>query len=632
MDFYGTIGPACADVKLLQQMVEAGMTGIRMNLSHGPLAAHADWLALLRKAGVKKLLIDLQGPELRIGRLPQPLSLTAGQTVRLGAQGIPCPSALVQGVQPGQELLLDDGKLLARVDTAEPEALVCTVVRGGVLQSRKSLAAPGADIQMPTLTVEDKENLAIAAGCGVTGVMLPFVRGAADICNLRQALAEAGAPQLKILAKIENLAGVQALPEFLPLVDEVVIARGDLGNAMPLWELPRCQKQLASCEAERKKAVETAQTSADAANAFFAKYPLLEALARERWATLSGPDKAKPDRAVAQAAEKAQTKLDEALQLYLTGTLEPAQKAYNERYVCDYPLGLAGIEQYRAQHESLVRIDLERYAARLDQAQRDCKDRFRKDILFRMKDDIFNARRQFRELNKVMEQLTYGEEVYRFELEPSRDPQLAAFYQVIVDKGNQQMTDGDSLDNLAATADPVYERQVDELMEKIMADVDENTRARQEGRSTSGATLSDYVDYRTYLDYDIKVTNTVSGQQAYLSRVSRDSSGGENQAPFYVAICASLLQIYQKSENSIRLVLLDEAFSKMTSDRIRPMMELFRRLQLQVLLISTVEKSTAIQPYCDITYSIVRHGDANAIAPFYRLTAPQPAPEKETEP
>ena len=227
MDFYGTIGPACADAVLLQQMVEAGMTGIRMNLSHGPLAAHADWLALLRKAGVKKLLVDLQGPELRIGRLPQPLSLTAGQTVRLGAQGIPCPAALVHSVQPGQELLLDDGKLLARVDAVEPEVLVCTVVRGGVLQSRKSLAVPGADIQMPTLTAEDKENLAIAAGCGVTGVMLPFVRGAADICNLRQ-----------------------ALPEFLPLVDEVVIARGDLGNAMPLWELPRCQKQLsAACRA-----------------------------------------------------------------------------------------------------------------------------------------------------------------------------------------------------------------------------------------------------------------------------------------------------------------------------------------------------------------------------------------------
>ena len=379
-----------------------------------------------------------------------------------------------------------------------------------------------------------------------------------------------------------------------------------------------CEKQLASCEAEQAKAEETARQAKDAADRFFGQHPLLEPLARERFAALS---KDKGPRYAAQSAEKAQARLDDALAVYLTGTLEPAQKEYNTRYVCDHPLGLTGIEQYRAQHESLVRIDLERYAARLEQAQRDCKDRFRKDILFRMKDDIFNARRQFRELNKVMEQLTYGEEVYRFELGPSRDPQLAAFYQVIVDKGNQQMTDGDSLDNLAATADPVYERQVDELMEKIMADVDENTRARQEGRRPENVTLSDYVDYRTYLDYDIKVTNTVSGQQASLSRVSRDSSGGENQAPFYVAICASLLQIYQKSENSIRLVLLDEAFSKMTSDRIRPMMELFRRMQLQVLLISTVEKSTAIQPYCDITYSIVRHGDVNAIAPFYRLNA-----------
>ena len=380
-----------------------------------------------------------------------------------------------------------------------------------------------------------------------------------------------------------------------------------------------CEKQLVSCEAERGKAVDVAKQSRDAADGFFKKYPLLEPLAQKRFEELA---EGKTARAAAQAAEKAQAKLDDILQVYLTGTLEPAQKSYNERYVCDYPLGLVGIEQYRAQYDSLVRIDLERYAARLEQAQKDCKDRFRKDILFRMKDDIFNARRQFRELNKVMEQLTYGEEVYRFELEPSRDPQLAAFYQVIVDKGNQQMTAGDSLDNLAATSDPVYERQVDELMEKIMADVDENTRARQEGRRSENITLSDYVDYRTYLDYDIKVTNTVSGQQAYLSRVSRDSSGGENQAPFYVAICASLLQIYQKSENSIRLVLLDEAFSKMTSDRIRPMMELFRRLQLQVILISTVEKSTAIQPYCDITYSIVRHGDANAIAPFYRLRDP----------
>ena len=85
MDFYGTIGPACAQPAILQHMVEAGMTGIRMNLSHGPLAAHTDWLAMIRAAGIRQLLIDLQGPELRIGTLAEPVALVEGSSVRLGA-------------------------------------------------------------------------------------------------------------------------------------------------------------------------------------------------------------------------------------------------------------------------------------------------------------------------------------------------------------------------------------------------------------------------------------------------------------------------------------------------------------------------------------------------------------------
>ena len=84
MDFYGTIGPACAQPAILQHMVEAGMTGIRMNLSHGPLAAHTDWLAMIRAAGIRQLLIDLQGPELRIGTLAEPVALA--QTAYLARQ------------------------------------------------------------------------------------------------------------------------------------------------------------------------------------------------------------------------------------------------------------------------------------------------------------------------------------------------------------------------------------------------------------------------------------------------------------------------------------------------------------------------------------------------------------------
>ena len=240
MHFYGTIGPACASAGTLRRLVDAGMTGLRMNLSHGALAEHADWLAMIHAVGIPDLLIDLQGPELRVGRLASPVTLPEGGTVQLGAGGIPCPVQLVQAARPGQLLLLDDGKLLVEVTAAGPDALVCTVLRGGVLQSRKSIAAPGLSVPMPTLTSEDLANLRIAASCGVTGVMLPFVRGKQDILALRQALAEAGAPQIRIFAKIENLAGVQALPEFLSLVDEVVIARGDLGNAMPLDMVDTC--------------------------------------------------------------------------------------------------------------------------------------------------------------------------------------------------------------------------------------------------------------------------------------------------------------------------------------------------------------------------------------------------------
>ena len=120
------------------------------------------------------------------------------------------PGSSGTGGSPGQQLLLDDGKLLVQVTQALPEALVCTVVRGGTLQSRKSIAAPGLAVPSPTLTEEDLQNLKIAKQCGVTGVMLPFVRGKADILALRHALEEAGAADIRIFAKIENMTGVRA--------------------------------------------------------------------------------------------------------------------------------------------------------------------------------------------------------------------------------------------------------------------------------------------------------------------------------------------------------------------------------------------------------------------------------------
>ena len=343
MQYYGTLGPSCGDEKILENMFRAGMTGIRLNLSHGDLDKSSHWLELLReaakKAGIKgapQILIDLQGPELRLGRNGITCELESGETVQLVSMGaveqvcgkttqtdlekeaehrgaaklcIPVPDMLLYHVEAGDRILVDDGKIellvkkvsgssaaaavvntaaalkdteatgtaaaavvntaAAQMDTAgttgaatpatasTPTALSVSVsavvVRPGVLKPGKSLAVIGKELPMPTLTDSDRKNIGMAAEYGVTGVMLPFVRNREDLLTLRSALQAAGAEKVEIFAKIENMQGVRAIDELLPWCDQIVIARGDLGNAMPLWKLPGIQKRLAaSCWAKKK--------------------------------------------------------------------------------------------------------------------------------------------------------------------------------------------------------------------------------------------------------------------------------------------------------------------------------------------------------------------------------------------
>ena len=246
---YGTLGPACADVDTLAEMLRLGLTGMRLNLSHVTLPQAAEEIEALRRAeeraGVKAaLLIDMQGPELRIGTLAAPLLLRAGETFDLDR--LPLPEPVRAALRPSQELLLDDGKLLLTVLRGGK----AHVNRGGILQSRKSVALPGQEICLPALTEEDLRNIAAAKDYGVTELMQPFVRSRADLEAVRGALNEACCAHVRLLAKIENRAGMEQLPRLLDACDEIVIARGDLGNAMPLWELPAAQKRIAaSCRA-----------------------------------------------------------------------------------------------------------------------------------------------------------------------------------------------------------------------------------------------------------------------------------------------------------------------------------------------------------------------------------------------
>lgn len=270
---YGTIGPACCDTDTLACLFEKGMTGVRINLSHSGLAEASGWITNIHSAYEKakaaecgslacrvrpEILMDLRGPELRIGALRSPLKLaeesccvlTEERTEDGAGSRIPVPAEVLPYLCEGQEVLLDDGKILLQpteifFDKESGRNVRCRVIRGGVLAGGKSIALPGAQLCLPTLTKSDLENISMAKEYGITGVMLPFVRDEQDLLCLRGALRKVDAGEIRIFAKIENLAGVEKLAALLPYCDEIVIARGDLGNAVPLWQLPVIQARIA---------------------------------------------------------------------------------------------------------------------------------------------------------------------------------------------------------------------------------------------------------------------------------------------------------------------------------------------------------------------------------------------------
>ena len=254
MKIYGTLGPACGDEAVLKKMFEYGMTGIRLNLSHTTLH---DASAIIEKmhraaaaAGVEtELLIDMQGPELRIGPLEEPIFLQEGEDVVFSGEReaqIQIPAQSVPLIRPEQMVLMDDGKILCRVTKTGEEKIRATVLRGGTLMGRKSIAFPGLTVPMPAMTELDRVNIRCAQEYGVTGVMQPFVRSPQDLKDVRNELELAGAQSIRLFAKIENAVGIEQADALIPWADEIVIARGDLGNAVELWDLPAVQKRIAA--------------------------------------------------------------------------------------------------------------------------------------------------------------------------------------------------------------------------------------------------------------------------------------------------------------------------------------------------------------------------------------------------
>ena len=161
---YGTIGPACRDKDILKQMFQEGMDGVRLNLSHTSLEEASALIEDCHKAagecGISpELLIDMQGPELRVGTFINPVKLSAGDLIETA--DIPLPPAVKNALKdrdPGQEILLDDGKILLRTEySTHPHEMRLRVVRGGLLESRKSVALPGCTFRTPAMTENDRD-------------------------------------------------------------------------------------------------------------------------------------------------------------------------------------------------------------------------------------------------------------------------------------------------------------------------------------------------------------------------------------------------------------------------------------------------------------------------------------------
>lgn len=253
MRYYATLGPSCCDTAALSALLRRGVTGFRLNLSHTPLAARTDWIAALheaeRKTGLRaQLMIDLRGPEVRIGDMPAPLPLAEGAAVTLGAD-IPVDGDVLDALRPGMTVLLDDGAMALTV----VDGGVCRVTRGGTLTGHKSLTLEGVDLRRPALCGADLADLSQAAALGVNAVMQPFVRSADDLRVVRQTMAENGLADAELFAKVENQPGLDALPDWLALCDVVTIARGDLGSSLPLERLPAAQKHIAALCRSRGK-------------------------------------------------------------------------------------------------------------------------------------------------------------------------------------------------------------------------------------------------------------------------------------------------------------------------------------------------------------------------------------------
>ena len=265
-----TIGPAVSSPEQLRELMKAGMDVARLNFSHGDHESHRRVVRTIRRLSGEigkdvGILQDLRGPKIRLGRLPdEGVELEVDDTVRLVPHETSEPGTLpvqyphlLEDVDVGDRILLADGSVELRVNEKRHDRLVCTVLVGGEVQSRKGVNLPASPLRVPTFTEKDRADLEVGLSENVDFVALSFVRHERDLEPVLEILGRQERPPM-LIAKIERPQALERLDAILEDVGGIMVARGDLGVEMPLAEVPMIQKRLIRAARKMGKPVITA--------------------------------------------------------------------------------------------------------------------------------------------------------------------------------------------------------------------------------------------------------------------------------------------------------------------------------------------------------------------------------------
>lgn len=254
-----TIGPATDDDKVLREMMLAGMNVARFNFSHGDYEIHKrrfEQVVRLRdELGIPvATMLDTRGPEIRLGKFvdDKPVEIFDGDTFTLTTEDIPCTAerasitfkGLPADVSVGTRILINDGVIELKAEKITASDIVCKVISGGTLSNNKGVNVPGVELSMPYLSERDMNDLEFGSKMGYDFIAASFVRSSADINYLKKFTKSLGWGTPRIIAKIENMDGVNNIDEIIEAADGIMVARGDMGVEIPFEQIPAIQKEI----------------------------------------------------------------------------------------------------------------------------------------------------------------------------------------------------------------------------------------------------------------------------------------------------------------------------------------------------------------------------------------------------